>query len=88
MIEVFTDVYKMLQQNGSNPSLHVLDNKCSKTIKTSVADQQTAIQLIELHNHRVNAAEVAVKTAKYHFIAALVTVALEYPLQLWCSFLP
>ena len=88
MIEVFKDVYRMLQQKGTNPSLHVLDNECSKAIKTFVADQQTAIQLVEPHNHRVNAAEVAVKTEKYNFIAALATVAPECPLQLWCSFLP
>ena len=88
MIEVFKDKYKMLQQKGSNPSLHVLDNKCSTAIKTFVADQQTAIQLVEPHNHRVNTAEVAVKTAKYHFLAALATVAPECPLQLWRSFLP
>jgi len=88
MVEVFQDVYRMLQQRGTNPSLHVMDNECSKAIKTFVADQKTTIQLVEPHNHRVNAAEVAVKTAKYHFIASLATVAPECPLQLWCSFLP
>ena len=66
----------------------MLDNECLKAIKTFVVDQQTAIQLVEPHNHHVNASEVAVKTAKYHFIAALATVAPECPLQLWCSFLP
>ena len=90
IIEVFKDVYKILQQKGSNPSLRVLDNECLKAIKTFVADQQTAIQLVEPHNHRVNAAEVPVKTAKYHFIAALAlaTVVTECSLQLWCLFLP
>ena len=83
MIEVFQDVYRMLQQRGTNPSLHVMDNECSKAIKTFIADQQTTIQLVEPHNHRVNASEVAVKTAKYHFIASLTTVAPECPLQLW-----
>ena len=75
MIEVFKDIYQMLQQKGSNPSLHVLDNKCLKAIKTFVADQKTVIQLVEPYNHRVNAAEVAVKTMNYQFIAALATVA-------------
>ena len=88
MIEVFKDVYKMQHQKGSNLSLHVLDNECSKAIKTFIADQQTAIQILESHNHRVNAAEVAVKTAKYHFIAALATVTPECLLQLGCSILP
>jgi len=75
MIKVFKDVYRMMQQKGTNPSLHVPDNECSKAIKTFVVDRQTAIQLVEPHNHRVNAAEVAVKTAKSHFIASLATVA-------------
>ena len=75
MTKVFKDVYRILQQKGTNPSLHVLDNECSKAIKTFVADQQTVIQLVEPHNHRVNTAEVSVKTAKYHFISALATVA-------------
>ena len=88
MIDVFKDVYELLQRKGKNPNLHVLDNECSKAIKTYVAEQNTTIQLVEPHNHRVNAAEVAVKTAKYHFIAALAIEAPECPLQLWCSFLP
>ena len=43
MIEVFKDVYKMLQQKRTNPSLHVLDNECSKAIKTFIAEQKMMI---------------------------------------------
>jgi hypothetical protein len=32
------------------------------------------IQLVPLHNHRVNAAELAITTFKEHFVAALATV--------------
>ena len=51
MIEVFKEVYLPLQQKGSNPKLHVLDNECSKAIKNFVNSQKTAIQLIKPHNH-------------------------------------
>jgi hypothetical protein len=40
------------------------------------------------HNHQVNAAERAIATFKEHFIAALATVDMHCPLQLWDEFLP
>ena len=43
---------------------------------------------MEPHNHRVNAAETAVKTAKYHLLAALATVDPACPLQVWDEFIP
>ena len=43
---------------------------------------------MEPHNHRVNAAETAVKAAKYHLLAALATVDPQCPTQLWDKFLP
>ena len=46
------------------------------------------IQLVPLHNHRVNAAELAITTFKEHFVAALTTVDMICPLQLWDEFLP
>ena len=36
----------------------------------------------------MNAAEPAVKAAKYHTIAALATVDITCPLRLWCKFVP
>ena len=44
------------------------------------------IQLVEPHNHQVNAAEAAMKAAKYHIIAGLQTVDPDCPLQLWSKF--
>ncbi len=46
------------------------------------------IQLVPPHNHRVNAAERAITTFKEHFVAALATVDMICPLQLWDKFLP
>ncbi len=41
------------------------------------------LQLMEPHNHRVNAAEQAIQMFKDAFIAALATMDSNFPLQLW-----
>ncbi len=46
------------------------------------------IQLVPLHNHHVNTAECAIATFKERFVAALATVDMLCPLQLWDIFLP
>ena len=74
MVDAFKDVYTYLTDKKLAPKLHVLDNECSKAVQTYVKGQNTRIQLVEPHNHRVNAAETAVKAAKYHLLAALATI--------------
>jgi hypothetical protein len=46
------------------------------------------IQLVPLHNHRVNAAERAIAAFKENFVTALTTVDMLCPPQLWDKFLP
>ncbi len=41
------------------------------------------LQLVELHNHRMNAVERAVQTFKDAFIFVLATTHSDFPLQLW-----
>jgi len=88
MIEAFREVYDYLQSKHLHPKLHVLDSECSQAVKIYIRSQNTDIQLVEPHNHRVNAAETAVKAIKYHIIAGLATVDGNCPLQLWDAFLP
>ena len=82
MVEVFKDIYEYLKTRGLNPKLHVLDNECSKAVKNYIRTENAEIQLVEPHNHRVNAAEPAVKAAKYHTLSALATADVNCPLQL------
>ena len=70
----YQELYAYLRERGIQPRLHVLDNECSKAIKAFLRSQDTDIQFVEPHNHCVNAAETAVKAAKYHMIAALATL--------------
>ena len=87
MVKTFQDVYKILNQQNCAPKLHVLDNKCSKAVQAFIQNKQTNIQLVEPHNHWVNAAETAIKASKYQIIAGLQTADPDYPLQLWSKFI-
>ena len=88
MAVAFKYVCTYLMDKQLAPKLHVLDNECSKAVQAYVKRQNTIIQLVEPYNHRVNAAETAVKAAKYHLLAALATVDPQCPTQLWDKFLP
>ena len=88
MVAAFKDVYTYLMDKQLAPKLHVLDNECSKAVQTYVKRRNTIIQLVEPHNHQVNAAETSVKAAKYPLLAALATVNPQCPTQLWDKFLP
>jgi hypothetical protein len=60
-----------------------MDNQCTKQIKKFLTDNKCELMLVEPHNHRVNVAEHAIQTFKYHFISALATTNSKFPLQLW-----
>ncbi len=65
-----------------------MDNECSKAVEKHIHSNRMDIQLNLPHNHRVNAPEWAITTFKEHFVAALATVDMLCPLQLWDEFLP
>ncbi len=50
--------------------------------------QQVSLQLIEPHNHRVNAMEQAIQMFKNWFIGALGTTDTNFPIQLWDKLTP
>jgi len=65
-----------------------MDNQATKYIKKFLTEKECGLQLVEPHNHRVNAAERAIQTFKDAFIAALATTDREFPLQLWDRLAP
>ena len=87
MVEAFKSVYDELKTYRHKPALHILDNECSRAVKSYIQSTKTEIQLVEPHNHRVNAAEVAIKAVKYHFLAHLATIDPNCPIQIWCKFI-
>ena len=65
-----------------------MDSQATKYIKQYLSENKCKLQLIEPHNHRVNAAERAIQTFKNAFIAALATIDVGFPLQLWDKLTP
>ncbi len=70
------------------PKLNMMDNQVTKHIKKFLTENKCKLQLVEPHNHCVNAAERAIQTFKDAFIAALVTTDSEFPIQLWDRLTP
>jgi hypothetical protein len=86
------NAYKMqfeeLAAKGFTPKLNMMNNQATKHIKKNLTEHECKLQLIELHNHQINAAERAIQTFKDAFIAALDTTDSEFLLQLWDRLTP
>jgi hypothetical protein len=59
-----------------------MDNQATTHIKKFLSKNNCKLQVIEPHNHHVNAAERTIQTFKAAFIAALATTDSNFPLQL------
>jgi len=53
--------------------MKVMDNQATKYIKKFLTEKECDLQIVEPHNHRVNAADRAIQMFKDAFIAALAT---------------
>ena len=83
MIAAFKQVYLKLEGLGHKSKLHILNNECSKCIQHFLEKKGTKHHHVASHNHCVNAAKPAVKTAKYNLIAALAMLNWNCEIQLW-----
>jgi hypothetical protein len=88
ILEAYKSNFKYLVSKGFKPKVNVMDNQAAKTIKAHLTPQQVTLQLVEPHNHRVNAAERAIQTFKNRFIGALGTTDSNFPIQLWVRLAP
>ncbi len=88
IFEVYKKQFENLAAKGFKPKLNVMDNQAMKHIKKNLNKNECKLQLVELHNHRVNAAECAIQTFKDAFIPALATTDSDFPLQLWDRLTP
>jgi hypothetical protein len=71
VIATFSKVFAILHAQDYQPALKVIDNKCSKAVEKHIQSNKVNIQLVPLHNHRVNAAKRAITTFKVHFVTTL-----------------
>ncbi len=88
IFEAFKAKFKLLEEKGYKPKVNVMDNQATKYIKQFLTKKECKLQLVEPHNHRMNAAERAIQTFKDAFIAALATTDVDFPLQLWDKLAP
>jgi hypothetical protein len=88
MITAFTSIYSKLGSIGYKPTLHILDNECSRAVHKFLTSKETARQNVKAHHQNSNAAEPAVKSAKYHIISHVATLDNDCPIQLWSEMLP
>jgi hypothetical protein len=89
ILDTYKQIFKYLVSKGYKPKVYVMDNQATKAIKEYLVTQhQWELQLVELHNHRVNVAECAIQTFKNRFIGALSTTDYEFPVQLWDKLAP
>ena len=78
-----------LKNAGIVPRRHVLDNKVSSAMKDVIRDKyKMEMELVPPGCHRRNAAEVAIRNFKAHFLSVLAGVADDFPLTLWDRLLP
>ncbi len=78
----------LLSSKGFLVKLNVMDNQATRYIKQYLTEKECQLQLVEPHNHRVNAAERAIQMFKDAFIAALAMTDRDYPIQLWDRLTP
>ncbi len=88
ILTTYTKNFEYLASKGYKPQINVMDNQATKVIKAYLTPQQVSLQLVELHNHHVNAVERAIQTFKNWFIGALGTTDANFPIQLWDKLAP
>ncbi len=89
ILAAYRQQFESLKSKGHKIQLNVMDNQASNIIKKNLAKKECENMLVEPNNHRVNAAgERAIQTFKAHFISALATTDINFPLQLWDCLTP
>ena len=83
IFEEFKTNFEMLEGKGYKPKVNMMDNQATKHIKKHLTKKECKLQLVEPHNHCVNAAERVIQTFKDAFISTLATTDQDFPLQLW-----
>ncbi|MGV7235206.1 MAG: hypothetical protein ACQ9ET_03015, partial [Nitrosomonadaceae bacterium] len=89
MIRAYDALLLRLKRANIQPKKHVLDNEVSENMKNHIRDvHKLQIELVPPGCHRRNAAEVAIRNFKAHFLSILAGVADDFPPSLWDKLLP
>ena len=71
IINAMPNIFTGLEEKGFTPKLNIIDNQVALKIKTYLTTKKCKWQFVEPSNHRINAAERAIKTFKHHMISGL-----------------
>jgi hypothetical protein len=89
MILAYNALLLRLKHAGIVPKKHVLYNEVSENMKNHIRDTcKFNMELVPPGCHRRNAAEVAIRNFKSHFLSGLADVAHNFPPSLWDRLLP
>ncbi len=88
ILAAYVTNFEYLVSKGYTPKINVMDNHAMKVIKAYLKLKDVSLQLVEPHNHRVNAAERPIQTFKNRFIVTLGTTDVDFPVQLWDKLMP
>ena len=68
-----------MTKRGFKPKFNIIDNVASKAVQAYLEEADIGIQLVEPHNHRVNAAEQAIQTLQKPFYFGVSDLRREFP---------
>ena len=89
MTREYCAMMKRLKQAGIVPKKHVLDNRVSEAMKSIIREEyHMDVELVPPGFHLRNAAEVAIRNFKAHFLSILAGTAKDFPPSLWEILLP
>ncbi len=88
IFQAYKTYFEDLLAKGYKPKLNIMDNQATKHIKKFLTKNNCKMQVVEPHNHHVNATEHAIQPFKVAFITALTTIDSDFPLQLWDKLTP
>ena len=63
-MRVYEEIYEYIKARKCKPKLEIMDNGTSTSVKRYITNTNVNYQLVEPNNHRVNAAERAIRTFK------------------------
>jgi hypothetical protein len=88
IFNAYKKYFKDLTAKGFKPKSNIMDNQATWHIKKFLTENNCKLQIVEPHNHRVNATNWAIQAFKGAFIVALATTNNNFPLQLWDRLTP
>jgi hypothetical protein len=88
VFNAYKSQFDELRAKGFKPKLNITNNQAMRHIKKYLTKNDCKLQVVEPHNHCVNAAERAIQMFKAAFIAALAATDSKFLLQLWDRLTP